>query len=154
MNFTPPKDSGTTKTVEPIKYSPVTDYMAKDVFTFHPDQNVQEAIDLMLEKRISGGPVLNDSGELVGMLSEKDCLRIIIDSAYHNQPNHEGKVKNYMSRNVKTMDIDKDIFDVANEFLTTHFRRFPVIDSKGVLKGQISRRDIMKAARDLKGTTW
>lgn len=108
----------------------------------------------MLDKRISGGPVLNDAGELVGMLSEKDCLRIIIDSSYHNQPNHEGKVKNYMSRTVKTMDVDKDIFDVANEFLTTHFRRFPVIDAKGVLKGQISRRDIMKAARDLKGTTW
>lgn len=134
-------------------YDSVAKYMAKDLIAFHPDQEIQEAIDIMLDKRISGGPVLNEKRELVGMLSEKDCLRVMVDAAYHNQPNAKSKVSDYMTTQVRTIDISKDVLDVANEFLTTNYRRFPVVEN-GVLKGQVSRRDIMKAARALKGTTW
>jgi CBS domain-containing protein len=137
-----------------VNYESVTKYMARDLITFKPDQEIQDAIDVMLDKRISGAPVLNEKKELVGMLSEKDCLRVIVDARYHNQPNNKGLVSDYMSTNVKTISVDKDVVEVADEFLSTQFRRFPVVDDKGVLKGQVSRRDIMRAARKLKGTTW
>jgi len=134
-------------------YESVAKYMARDLITFDPKQPIHEAIDIMLEKRISGGPVLNEDDELIGMLSEKDCLKIIVDRAYHNQPNQKSMVEDYMTGLVATIDIDKDVVEVANMFLSTNYRRFPVVE-KGKLKGQVSRRDIMRATRELKGTTW
>ena len=127
--------------------------MATNVISFDPEQSIYEAIDMMLEKRISGGPVLNTSGDLIGMLSEKDCLKIIVDAAYHNHPNHQGLVKDYMSVKVDTVDIRSDVLDVANMFLASNFRRYPVIEN-GKLKGQVSRRDVMRAAAKLKTSTW
>lgn len=135
------------------KYESVSKYMARDLITFKPDQPIHEAIDIMLDKRISGGPVLNENQELIGMLSEKDCLKIIVDRAYHNLPNQKSNVEDYMTGMVATIDIDKDVVEVANMFLSTNYRRFPVVE-KGKLKGQVSRRDIMRATRELKGTTW
>ncbi|MEQ9301108.1 MAG: CBS domain-containing protein [Cyclobacteriaceae bacterium] len=152
MNFQGRKVEDNTK--GEVTYESVTKYMARDLITFSPDQEIQDAIDVMLDKRISGAPVLNEKKELIGMLSEKDCLRVIVDARYHNQPNSKGSVSDYMSKNVKTISVDKDVVEVADEFLSTQFRRFPVVDDKGVLKGQVSRRDIMRAARELKGTTW
>ena len=151
MNFQGKRDESVLN--EEVKYDSVARYMAKDVITFSPEQPVVEAIDTMLEKRISGGPVVNDKGDLVGMLSEKDCLKIIVDRQYNNLPNQKSTVGDYMSRTVATVDISKDVVDVANMFVTGHYRRYPVVEG-GKLKGQVSRRDIMKATRDLKGTTW
>ncbi|MEQ6119277.1 CBS domain-containing protein [Reichenbachiella sp. MALMAid0571] len=138
-----------------ITYEPISNYMAResDLITFSPDQEIADAIKIMLDKRISGGPVLNERRELVGMLSEKDCLKILFQSSYHNIPSGKGLVSDYMSENVKTLDIDTSVVDAANEFLSTYVRRFPVLHN-GILKGQVSRRDIMKAALKIKATTW
>ena len=140
---------------ESVQYEPISNYMAKakDLITFSPDMEIAEAIDIMLKKRISGGPVLNEKRELVGMLSEKDCLKVLVQSSYHNIPSGKGLVKDYMSGNVRTLEMDMDVVECANEFLSTYYRRFPVTEN-GILKGQISRRDIMKAAQKIKATTW
>ncbi|MDW3196330.1 MAG: CBS domain-containing protein [Cytophagales bacterium] len=150
MNF---KGKAEDTSVKEQTYDSIAKYMAKNVITFGADQPIVEAIDVMLDKRISGAPVLSEKGELIGILSEKDCLKIIVDRAYHNHPNQKSTVKDYMSREVATVDIDKDVAEVANMFLSSNFRRFPVVEN-GKLKGQVSRRDVMKATRDLKGTTW
>ena len=150
MNFTGKRAE---KTTDVMTYDSVTKYMATNLFTFSPDQGIDQAIDIMLEKRISGGPVLDSNGALVGILSERDCLKIMVDAAYLNYPSGKGTVGDYMSTDIKTIDIDKDVLDAANMFLAGSVRRFPVVEN-GKLKGQISRRDIMKAARELKGTTW
>ena len=70
------------------KYESVEKYMVrlKDLITFHPNQDINEVIDIIIAKKISGAPVLDESGILVGIISEKDCLRIIVDQAYHNLP--------------------------------------------------------------------
>ncbi len=151
MNFQGKRDESVLN--QEVKFDSVAHYMAKDVITFTADQPVVEAIDTMLEKRISGAPVVNGKGDLVGILSEKDCLKIIVDRQYNNLPNQKSTVGDYMSRTVATVDISKDVVDVANMFVTGHYRRYPVVEN-GKLKGQVSRRDIMKATRDLKGTTW
>ena len=150
MNF---KGKAEDTSVKEQTYDSIAKYMAKNVITFSEDQPIVDAIDVMLDKRISGAPVLSEKGELIGILSEKDCLKIIVDRAYHNHPNQKSTVKDYMSREVATVDIDKDVAEVANMFLSSNFRRFPVVEN-GKLKGQVSRRDVMKATRDLKGTTW
>jgi predicted transcriptional regulator len=151
MNFRGATEEQTKET----GYESVAEYMAheRDLITFRPEQEIAEAIKIMLDKRISGGPVFNDKGELFGMLSEKDCLKILFQSSYHNIPSGKGKVGDYMSEKVKTLDINTDVVEAANEFLNTYMRRFPVTEN-GILKGQISRRDVMKAALKIKATTW
>ncbi|MDH5603282.1 MAG: CBS domain-containing protein [Cyclobacteriaceae bacterium] len=151
MNF----KSGTSQKAKQKDYETVEKYMVhvSKLITFSPDQTIAEAIDIILEKRISGAPVLERSGKLVGMLSEKDCLRLIIDKAYHNMPNEHKKVSDYMTTDLRTISYDLDIVTAANRFLTSPVRRFPVVE-EDVLIGQISRRDILKAARDIEITTW
>lgn len=152
MNFKP---HFTTKEVGKPTYDSVLKYMVKasDLVTFKPDQNIFDAIDIMIEKRISGAPVLDENRKLVGILSEKDCLRIIVDQAYHNLPIQSRTVSDYMTAKVKTLSHDSDVVAAANEFLNTPIRRLPIVEN-GVLIGQVSRRDILRAAKDIKPTTW
>lgn len=152
MNFTGVKVPESPKSVK--EYKPVTDYMTQKVITFHPLQSIAEAMDVFLEQQISGAPVMDDNGKIIGILSEIDCLKIMVDEAYHNLPHGKISVMNYMSNNVATVSINADVLDVASKFLHTHFRRFPVVDDNGKLVGQVSRRDILKATRDLKTSTW
>ncbi|NJN41518.1 MAG: CBS domain-containing protein [Flammeovirgaceae bacterium] len=136
-------------------YEPVSNYMVhvKDMITFRPDQTIQEVIDIIIDKRISGAPVLDSNKKLVGMISEKDCLKIIVDHVYHNLPMETRKVSDYMTKEVKTMAPTSDVVSAANEFLSTPIRRMPVVDNH-VLLGQISRRDILRAAKKISPTTW
>ncbi|MFQ6613575.1 MAG: CBS domain-containing protein [Fidelibacterota bacterium] len=126
----------------------VKDYMARDCITFTPEQNALEAIRILLHNKISGAPVVKNENEIIGILSEKDCLPVILEASYHNDP---GKlVKDLMSRKVTTVDADSSLMDVAEKFISTRFRRFPVVE-KGKLVGQISRRDVLRAIEALRG---
>lgn len=155
MNFKPNFKTKDSATAEIPQYEPIKNYMVNvnELITFRPDQGIHEVIDAILEKRISGAPVLDENRKLVGMISEKDCLRIIIDRAYHNLPIRARKVSDYMTTAVRTMPPDKDVVTAANEFLIAPVRRMPVVED-GVLLGQISRRDILRAAKNIGTTTW
>jgi signal-transduction protein with cAMP-binding, CBS, and nucleotidyltransferase domain len=90
---------------------------------------------------------------MVGIISEKDCLRVIVDQAYHNLPANSRKVSDYMTVNVKTLSPKTNVVEAAIEFLNSSVRRFPVVEN-GTLIGQVSRRDILRAAQSIKATTW
>jgi len=94
MNFKPKFKSREEIAEEKPRYEPIKNYMVNvnDLITFSPDQEIMDVIDIILSKRISGAPVLDENRKLIGMISEKDCLRIIIDRAYHNLPLEERKV--------------------------------------------------------------
>lgn len=151
MNFKPKM----TKTSDEQKYDTVDKHMVSvnNLITFSPEQNIVDVIDIILDKKISGAPVLDQQRRLVGMLSEKDCLRLIIDRAYHNLPNQKSTVETYMTTAVRSVPPDMDVVKAANEFLIAPVRRFPVVDD-GILLGQISRRDILRAAREISSTNW
>lgn len=119
----------------------VADIMATQLVTFSPDMNIHEAIGILLDKRISGAPVLDSNGALVGMLSKKDCLKVVFSSQYHDD--WGGPVRDFMSMPVETLDAGLDLVSVAQLFLGSHFRRFPVLRD-GKLVGQVSRYDILK----------
>lgn len=152
MNFTSAPMPEEPKSVN--QYKSVTDYMTKEVITFHPEQSIAYAMDVFLAERISGAPVVDDDGRIVGILSEIDCLKIMVDEAYHNLPHGKITVSQYMSNKITSVQMSADVLDVATKFLSTHFRRFPVVDEQGKLCGQVSRRDILRATRDLKTSTW
>lgn len=131
----------------------VSDFMTTKLITFHPDDPMDVVMNKLVKHKISGGPVVNDKNELVGIISEGDCLKEITKRKYHNSPESAGLVKDHMAKNVETISEDTDIFDAAQQFLSKHFRRFPVL-REGKLVGQISQKDIMKAVLNLKGNTW
>ena len=120
----------------------VADIMATRLVTFAPDTNIHEAIRVLLDKRISGAPVVDADGVLVGVLSKKDCLKIVFSSQYHDD--WGGPVSDFMSTGVETLDADMDLVSAAQLFLASHFRRFPVLRD-GRLVGQVSRYDILRA---------
>lgn len=150
MNFRPNLKNDTAT----AKYESVIKYMVpvKDLVTVRPEQSINEVIDIIIEKRISGAPVLDHARKLVGIISEKDCLRIIVDQAYHNLPHSAPTVADYMTANVKTLSPDSDVVAAANEFLSTPIRRLPIVEN-GTLIGQVSRRDILRAAKNISPTT-
>jgi CBS domain-containing protein len=157
MNFTPqfyiPGQDQEKSFLDVNRSESVTDYMAKNLITFSPDQTIGEVVKTMLKHKISGAPVLDKNGNLVGLISEKDCLKVMLDYAYHNQPLRKGKVSDYMTREITTVSAEANVFDVANMFVKSNYRRLPVV-SNGKVVGQVSRRDILKAAQNMKATTW
>lgn len=120
----------------------VADIMTTRLITFAPDMNVHEAIRILLEQRISGAPVVDAAGALVGVLSKKDCLKIVFSSRYHDD--WGGPVRDFMSTPVETLDASMDLVSAVQCFLGSHFRRFPVL-REGRLVGQVSRYDILKS---------
>ncbi len=131
----------------------VSDYMTTKLITFKPDQSVMEVMDILIKNRISGGPVVNDDHELIGIISESDCIKEISHSRYHNHPIEKSNVEDHMNRTVETIDGEMNVFDAADKFIKSHRRRFPVLED-GKLVGQISQMDVLKAAINLKGTNW
>lgn len=124
----------------------VRDYMATNLVTFKRDTEVLTAIHLLLKHRISGAPVLDDSGALVGMLSEKDCLKVAVVAGHEGVS--AGLVGDYMTQELDTVEADAPLLEVANRFIDAPFKRFPVTEH-GRLVGQISRADVLRAIDEL-----
>ncbi|MFY0651832.1 MAG: CBS domain-containing protein [Cyclobacteriaceae bacterium] len=131
----------------------VADYMARRLTTFSPDQTIMEVMDILMKKKISGGPVVNARKELLGVISEGDCLKEVVKGKYNNTPILSGKVSDHMATNVITIKPDHNVFDAAHMFLEKRLRRFPVVDH-GKLVGQISQKDVMRAMKNLKTENW
>jgi CBS domain-containing protein len=145
------------RVVEPKK-SPldqilVKDHMSTNLITFRPDDSIDQVLEVLTKKKISGAPVLDESGALVGIISEVDCLKEIIKGKYTNTPKFPGKVGEHMTENVITLSPDLSLFDAAQKFLELKIRRFPVMKD-GKLVGQISLSDIIRAFPKLRQTTW
>ncbi len=131
----------------------VADYMTTKLITFSPDQSILDVMEKFAKHHISGGPVLDDNGFLVGIISEADCMKQISESRYFNQPILDKSVEKFMTKTVETIPHDISIFDAANIFAQHNRRRLPVMKN-GILVGQISRKDIVIAALKLSGHNW
>ncbi|MGL1887812.1 MAG: CBS domain-containing protein [Reichenbachiella sp.] len=139
-----------------VKIQPISvkDYMSKRLITFHPDQTIMEVVESLLKNKISGAPVINDMKELVGVISEGDCLKEVVKGKYHNMPIMDGQVKDHMAKDVIRIHPETNIFEAAKMFLEMKIRRFPVLDDYGHLIGQISQKDIMRAVKNIKSENW
>ncbi len=138
---------------EDLKPALVSDYMTTKLITFRPDQLVSEVVESLIKNRISGGPVVNDKNELLGIISEGDCIKHISESRYYNMPMDNNTVDKHMIKNVDTIDGKLNIFEAAEKFLKAKHRRFPIVEN-GKLIGQISQKDILIAALEQKGENW
>ena len=119
----------------------------------YSDDYIFDVMKILTENKISGAPVLSKSGKLVGMISETDIMKTIIDSQYYNMPINKKKVSYYMTDYVDYISPNNTIFEIASKFITHKRRRFPVVNN-GKLIGIISKIDLINASLTLKSTNY
>ena len=140
------------------------DIMTKDVISVKPDASIRELAELLLAKRISGVPVVDDSGALRGIVSEGDLMRkeiapevpdelCILGAVIYYNGLQEYKdafrkfsamtAKEIMTEKVLTVKENDDVSKVAKIMLDKHIKRLPVMDGDK-LAGIVSRSDIVK----------
>jgi len=124
----------------------VRDYMDKVVHTVREDTDIIVAVDILLEHHITGAPVVNDANEVVGILSEKDLLRLLAEGVDNEAA--RGTVADFMTKQVRTVTPNMNILFCAGMFLGDVVRRFPVVEN-GKLVGAITRFDILRGVREL-----
>ena len=127
----------------------VADIMARSEATLGPESDIYDALERLLKSRLTGAPVVDDDGMLLGMLTERDCLKVMLDGALDGLP--RAKVSDYMTSPAESITPTASLYDVAQIFLTRSYRKLPVVDRDGRVIGQVSRRDILVAiesARD------
>lgn len=129
-----------------ITSSRVKDFMRVNLVTFDVDMEVMEAVRIMVDNSISGGPVVDKQRNLVGVITEKDCMQIVLNAGYYND--WGGSIRELMSADVESIDENMTLIDLAHKFIQGPYRRFPVV-SNGRLVGQVSRHDILKVLLSL-----
>ncbi len=122
----------------------VSQYMDTSVHALRPDTEIFEAVAFLLEHKLTGAPVVNEAQEVIGILSEKDCLNLLALGDGSQRPS--GSVSDFMSTPVTTIPPTMNIYFVAGMFLNDVVRRFPVVED-GKLVGAITRFDILRAIK-------
>lgn len=121
----------------------VCDYMSQRPVTFTTEMPVAEAVEKLLHSHQTGGPVVNERKQLVGFLSEQDCLRQMIESSYYRE--QVARVKDIMVKDVLSVKPYTSVLEVAQKMISEKPKVYPVVDDDGVLKGSISRAQVLNA---------
>ena len=138
--------------MNPVKEMRVRDIMVTKPVVFTSDTDLLDAVSTLVDRHITGAPVVDARGNLVGLLTERDFLRAALVAGYHGE--RGGCVGDYMSRDVEAVNADDSLLDVATRFVETKRRRYPVIEDNRVV-GVVVRRDVLRAvirAFDLRGS--
>jgi CBS domain-containing protein len=141
------------KTITKAEQIRVEDHMNKAVVCFNSSQTILEVMDAIIKNGISGGPIVTDNNEILGIISEGDCIKQITESKYYNLPLNEMSIGHYMTKNVICVSPNDSIFDVADKFLTTKKRNFPVLQDGKVI-GLISQKNVLKAVLHWESANW
>lgn len=127
----------------------VRDFMAQHYATITPDQTLAAAVRTIVEYNQAALPVINEQRQLVGFLSEADCMRATLVEGYYNEG--VALVKDLMSDRLDTVSPDAELSAVTETFLNNERRIMPVVEA-GTLVGILSRHNILKAlVKELKG---
>ncbi|WP_031432775.1 CBS domain-containing protein [Methylomarinum vadi] len=125
----------------------IADYMTKHVFTLKRETSVLEAIKSLLAHKVTCAPVVDEHGKLVGMFSEKDSMKVVLDCAYNQ--GMSGTVGEFMTSDIISVDADASIVDLAERFEDSTIRSFPVFRDNDLV-GVVSRTDVLKALTSIK----
>ena len=125
----------------------IENYMDKTFETLKAEMDVYKAIQIMVDKGLTGAVVVDEDNRVVGILSEKDCLKLMTKGSYHEMP--EGKVKDFMTKEVFCVPPYTDVFKTADLLLNNLFRRIPITDERNVMLGQITRKDLLRVIREI-----
>ncbi len=115
----------------------VKNAMKTNVVTVKKETPVYDAIRLLLDNHITGLPVVDDDNHLVGIITEKDVLKLL----YANIKD-ESTVEQFMTKNVVTFNECDNLTDIAECFIHNHFRRVPILKNDRLV-GILSKKDII-----------
>lgn len=129
----------------------LNDYMLHNPPTIGPDADIFDAVTMIVDQRISGLCVVDKQANLVGVLSELDCLQATFIAMYDGR-RHVGQVRDHMTPidKVVVATLDDDIVDTAEDMLSNKLQRRPVVQD-GKLVGQITCRQLLRAVKDFSG---
>ena len=130
----------------PVASLRARDFMTPHLVTLTADMPLLDAIQMLVEKQVSGAPVVDAQGTLAGILTERDCLAQVVVAVYHGEAC--GRVAEVMTSDVRTVEADTSLMDIAESFAKSKYRRFPVLDHNRLV-GIISRRDVLRAVLEL-----
>jgi len=126
----------------------IRDCMDTKFDTLSPDTPILEAIPFIVDRRVTGAPVTDDDGMLVGILTEKDCLKLVaVGDDGGDRP--EGTVADFMTREVRTLSPEMDIYYAAGRFMQVDFRRYMICNDEGRLIGALTRLDLLRSLKRL-----
>ena len=128
----------------------ISKYMDTVVPTLGPETYILEAVDLLLQHHVTGAPVVDSDGRLVGIITETDLLKLVTEGIQGELPTEE-TVAEHMTTDVITVPPTVDIYYVAGMFLANKFRRLPVVEG-GEIVGAITRYDLLRIIRTLSAT--
>ena len=120
----------------------IKDYMTFRPLTFHPETALINAVEQLLEFRLFGAPVVNEQAQLIGFLSEEDCLSVMLKRTYHCDMMM--RVSDCMRADVLSVDLHANILSVAESMLGQKPKMYPVLDD-GKVVGVITRSQILSA---------
>jgi len=123
------------------------DMMARSESTVSPDTDIYVALRQLLNRKFTGMPVVDGDGVLLGMLTERDCLKVVVGWVMDRLP--EGKVRDYMSSPAESIPPTASLYAIVDLFLNRPYRKLPVVDEAGRVIGQVSRRDALVALDSL-----
>lgn len=134
---------------EPNEILTARDLMTTSLLVFNPDQRILEAIENLIKWRVSGAPVVDGDGRMVGMLSELDCLRMLASDEFYLQQQEEAAlVEQFMTTGGRIIPPDLGIYAISHYFLTTQVRRLAVVEHEKLI-GQVSRRDVLRGMEEM-----
>ncbi len=116
--------------------------MQKDVIRLTPEMAVRDAVAALVNKKAQLASVVDDTGTLIGVITQKDCFRSALNASYYRQ--WRGSVRDYMTTNVETLDASTDFVTAAEAFLNKPYRAYPVLRG-GELVGVLRRTDLLAA---------
>jgi CBS domain-containing protein len=123
----------------------VRDMMKTDLLSVTPQTEIMRAVHLLVTEDVSGLPVVDQQGMLLGILTERDCIEVALHAGYFDEMG--GSVEQYMTTPAVSVNPDSTLMDLAELFAHSPFRRCPVVE-EGKLVGLICRRDILRALSD------
>ncbi|WP_096909939.1 CBS domain-containing protein [Halobacteriovorax marinus] len=151
VNYTPAV-VGKTELKEGLKPGlTIRDYVAKNFQTISNKSTILEASEMLIRFELTGAPVVDENGSMIGFLSEKDCLKYILDSKYYNHA--PSSATHYMSTQVMSISPDDSLTSVVELFLRNNFQVYPVVEEGRVI-GTVSRKAILQAVAELNESSW
>lgn len=120
----------------------VKDFMVREFVRLSPEEDMYHAVQTLVHKEIPAAVVMDKKDKLVGVLSETDCIRVVLEAAYNERP--PGTVAEYMTTNVDTINVEATLIDTAAVFKDKTYRLYPVVDH-GRVVGIVTRRRVLSA---------
>ncbi len=126
-----------------MKSLKIEDYMNRRPVKLHIDMPVAEAVECLILTKQTGGPVVDNKNQVVGFLSEQDCLSTMITSSYYRE--RVSSVGQVMTKNAICMKGYDSILELADIMIKEKPKVYPVVDDNNCLVGTINRSEVLNA---------